>query len=184
MGACSTGGAPQGAGLPAQSPSPAACPPSRRLALDVLRPGPALPDVQPGALPQLEELYVVAWDLHAPLPPSWGASPAALPSLRSLEVHMPFAGGLPPQWAAGFSNLRELVVGTPKAGRMLRPRWMSTDGQPQWAQQRRQQPSVHVPPEWAAGFPRLSRLALSVGWLDGSISSNLPNGSFPALTEL
>ena len=92
----------------------------RRLALAArCLPGP-LPAMQPGALPSLAVLSLAIFSPLPPhgLPPSWGASPAVLPSLRDMHLSLSPAPvvRLPRQWAGGFPSLEVLridVLGIP-----------------------------------------------------------------------
>ena len=69
-----------------------------------------LPDILPGALPQLATLELELAQLKAALPASWGAAPDTLPALQYLHVCLQHSahGRLPPEWARGFPRLGEL----------------------------------------------------------------------------
>ena len=71
---------------------------------------PPLPDVAPGALPELHTLHITVHTQKQPfvLPSSWGAQPSVLPALRRLHLELPVAPPLPPVWARGFRQLESL----------------------------------------------------------------------------
>lgn len=96
---------------PAAEPAAPARP--RRLVLGGICLGGPLPQLRPGQLPALESLELRFEEGPAALPPSWGASPATLPALRSLTVAMPLAAPLPERWAAGFARLTQLTLAGP-----------------------------------------------------------------------
>jgi hypothetical protein len=70
----------------------------------------ALPDIQPEALPALEELNLEGSGMGGKLPASWGASPAVLPVLRQLTLRLQLLGPLLAEWARGFRRLTVLAI--------------------------------------------------------------------------
>ncbi len=140
-----------------------------RLSLEVLHLQGPLPEVQPGGLPVLESLHLGAEGAAVRLPPSWGASPLALPALHTLSIHTPLEGSLPSEWARGFRMLSLMVisgaapVGVPAAV-----------------------PAPTLPPEWAqdSAFPRLVYLGLSYPQLSGSFPSSWEEGGWHSLETL
>lgn len=132
--------------------------------------------MEPGALPRLERLNIMAeWQQRPiPLPASWGG-PGVLPLLRELVLVMPAQLPLPAQWASGFQRLTELyVTGAGWNGR--RANQSATAAQP----------AAHpLPVEWAAGFPQLEKLLLGGLGLGGTFPAAWQaNGSFPKLRQL
>ena len=69
-----------------------------------------LPDILPGAMPQLAKMELELAQLEAALPASWGAASDTLPALQYLHVCLRHSahGRLPPEWARGFPRLGEL----------------------------------------------------------------------------
>lgn len=158
-----------------------------RLRLDCAWEGP-LPDIRPGALPQLQALSLGLDELHASLPPSWGADPATLPSLQQLAIQVQVGGPLPRQWASGFRSLRRLSIrdtsgfvegsSPPAAGSSAAAAGPPPPPPP---------PPVlkhPLPPEWARSFPRLARLAIADLPMAGSLPEAWAAGGFPALSTL
>lgn len=132
-----------------------------------------LPDIHPGALPQLLHLEIEATELASSLPASWG-DPAVLPSLLLLTLTLRMQGGLPPAWARGFRRLLSLHIG---------------QDQPSWRHRslpRPQGSSLRLPPEWAssAAFPMLKGLELVGLPLGGSLPTEWVQGGFPSLNKL
>ena len=176
--------------MPAHAcPAPAAC----RLALEgiVTYPGAGatLPDIQPGALPALQELKIAMPQLQATLPASWGASPGVLPSLRTLKLKLHVVGQLPPEWASGFQRLESLVLSDPQCtpGSLEQASTARTEPQAQAASAARsksasrrsvatEEPaaSPSMGPQEPAGF--CSPMMLPPQWARA--------GSFPRLTGL
>ncbi|KAL4438736.1 hypothetical protein ABPG77_006340 [Micractinium sp. CCAP 211/92] len=163
----------EGQGLSGAIPSEwgraGAFPRLRKLSLEVLHLQGPLPEVQPGGLPVLESLHLGAKGAAVRLPPSWGASPLALPALHTLSIHTPLEGPLPAEWARGFRMLSLMVisgaapVGVPAAV-----------------------PAPTLPPEWAqdSAFPRLVYLGLSYPQLSGSFPSSWEGGGWHSLETL
>jgi len=125
---------------------------------------PLLPDILPGALPQLQQLSLQLASLHTTLPSSWGA-PGVLPSLRRLSLHAHINGWLPPEWGGGFPRLEHIELVGPSP------------------QLREASPSQRLPPEWGRGFPALQSLHLAHLVLGGTIPSSWLQG-FSSLTKL
>ncbi|PSC76706.1 exostosin-like glycosyltransferase isoform B [Micractinium conductrix] len=141
---------------------------------------PPLPDVAPGALPELHTLHITVHTQKQPfvLPSSWGAQPSVLPALRRLHLELPVAPPLPPVWARGFRQLESLnfMQATKVGGSYVNvPLW----GQPPWNASKR------LPPEWASGFPALISLDLAYQGVTGSVPDAWQRrGAFPALQTL
>ncbi|KAL4422644.1 hypothetical protein ABPG75_008841 [Micractinium tetrahymenae] len=131
-----------------------------------------LPGVHPGALPRLSNLTLFFPRLRSSLPPSWGASPDALPALESLDLVLDVAGPLPAAWgAAGFRRLRHLALVASSAGTTL------------WVERVQR----GLPASWAApgSFPALQNVTLSRLNLMGSLPAAWTEpGGLPALEEL
>lgn len=144
------------------------------------RAGSALPAIHAGALPQLEWLYLRMHDMRVPLPPSWGSSPAVLPRLQALALHLPFTGGLPLQWADGFPRLEQLIISSdaPNAA-TPDPTSQPSSGPLPAAPPTR----VRLPAEWARGFARLTQFQLLVRGVEGTLDDVWPS-AFPALIDL
>lgn len=166
--------------------------PPRSLTMDILRPGPALPDLQPGALPRLNAAYLTFPQLLTPLPASWGAHPGVLPALAHLSLSMRHFGGLPPQWAVGFAQLRNLILSPSDANVVHTKQVPPLPGaEAEEAALSEQWQPLRVPPEWAdAGFPCLETLHLSEVRLNAGKPTTVtfyelfPQAGFPALKEL
>ena len=147
--------------------------------------GSQLPAVFPGALPALRLLEISltgnASGFRPSLPPSWGARPAVLPSLRQLVLQLPLAGPLPPQWAGGFAGLRMLWLSSEDA---------AGDGAPGLDSCRRiastadGQPARRLPAAWASGFPALQHLELNCLSIGGTLPEAWAAGGFPALQTM
>jgi hypothetical protein len=156
--------------------------------------GGSLPDVLPTSLPSLQLWTMDLAGLRSTLPASWGASPAALPALQTLNLRLQIEGQLPPQWGTGFRKLRILTL------THIPPEDVPGNGLPTPA------PAVHsvgaapgssaavglpapsssaagLPVEWAAGFPWLQRLEVNGVKLEGSLPEEWIEG-FPRLTFL
>ncbi|KAI3433944.1 hypothetical protein D9Q98_003746 [Chlorella vulgaris] len=161
--------------------------------------GGSLPDVLPTSLPSLQLWTMDLAGLRSTLPASWGASPAALPALQTLNLRLQIEGQLPPQWGTGFRKLRILTL------THIPPEDVPGNGLPTPA------PAVHsvgaapgssaavglpapsssaagLPVEWAAGFPWLQRLEVDGMQLEGSLPEEwiegLPRLTFLALNGL
>jgi len=138
--------------------------------------------------------------MSSTLPASWGADPAVLPALQELTVQLHVEGGLPPEWARGFTRLTNLdmerlpeglIEATPRgvtssqliASRKedARPARQAGPAQQGAAQHGTAPP---LPPEWASGFPRLEILTLSNLGLTGSLPQSWQLDGFPSLTGL
>lgn len=179
----------------------------RRLALAArCLPGP-LPAMQPGALPSLAVLSLAIFSPLPPhgLPPSWGASPAVLPSLRDMHLSLSPAPvvRLPRQWAGGFPSLEVLridVLGIPsrKAPGAPAP-WPAAQAPapapssapacapPAVAPGQVQSGGCEaggLPPEWASGFPALAALNLVGLPLGGSLPQAWVDGGLPSVSSL
>ncbi|KAL4440185.1 hypothetical protein ABPG75_003186 [Micractinium tetrahymenae] len=143
----------------------------RTLSLEKLLLQGPLPDVEPGALPALESLYLNGEGAAVPLPPSWGASPLTLPSLDTLSLHAPLEGPLPTEWAQGFRQLAHLVLSGGSAAAARPP----PAG-----------PRPTLPPEWAelSAFPRLRLLSVTHPQLAGTFPPSWEQGGFPSLESL
>ncbi len=147
--------------------------------------GSQLPAVFPGALPALRLLEISltgnASGFRPSLPPSWGARPDVLPSLRQLVLQLPLAGPLPPQWAGGFAGLRMLWLSSEDA---------AGDGAPGLDSCRRiastadGQPARRLPAAWASGFPALQHLELNCLSIGGTLPEAWAAGGFPALQTM
>jgi len=147
-----------------------------------------LPDIQPGALPSLLTFNLAIGHMRGTLPASWGASPAVLPSLRHLMLHVCFTGGLPAAWAKGFARLVDLNIKRGCEGgdawsritqaALLRGTVVPPAPPPPPAL------DMSLPPEWASGFPKLSALELSTLGRCRTIPHAWLEGGFPSLTEL
>lgn len=119
-------------------------------------------------------------DMHAPLPPSWGSSATVLPRLQALALHLPFTGGLPPQWAGGFPKLEQLTISSDATSP---PRTTATE-QPSNTRSLAAAPTpVHLPAEWATGFRRLIHLDLLVAHVEGTLDTVWAQ-AFPTIVEL
>lgn len=165
-----------------------------RLLFDCLA-APPLPQVQPGALPRLQDLIIQlpAQPELVALPPNWGASPRTLPALRRLTLEAPVALPLPAAWARGFRQLAELtILGTTAGQEPASTVPPSAAEAPAAAapggaviQDARAQPRGPLPEAWARGFPLLTSLTLRRMGLTGSIPAawQAP-GNFPALAQL
>ena len=128
-----------------------------------------LPDIQPGALPRLQQFFITTPSLQTTLPASWGSSPDVLPTLETLLVTAPLVGQLAPEWAHGFTKLTSLALSVPEG---------LSGGQAAPAVPR-------LPAEWAAGFPALTQLKVSVPVAAGSIiPMEWLEGGFPELSTL
>lgn len=115
-------------------------------------------------------------DIRAPLPASWGSSPDVLPSLQALALHIPFTGGLPPQWAGGFAKLDKLILDS--ASSKANTTDSSSADRPAAA------PAlVRLPAEWARGFRRLTLFSLMAPRLEGTLDAVWPQ-AFPAIADL
>ena len=141
-------------------------------------PGP-LPDIQPGALQQLQDLQVTARTLTT-LPSSWGSHPSVLPALQDLRLQIHFAGPLPAAWSGGFRQLQFLII------RQLDSMDRHTTIAPA-------APALKdfmsggtrvLPSDWAAGFPNLLRLVLHGLAITGSIPNDWTTTGFPKLYAL
>lgn len=168
-----------------------------RLLFDSLGP-PPLPDVQPGALPRLQELIIQLPGQREPvaLPPSWGATPATLPALHRLTLDAPVALPLPAAWARGFRQLTKLdIVGTTTGSEQL----AAAAGAPTPAlvapaeaaaggvapEDGRTATGGPLPEAWGRGFPQLTSLTLRRLGLTGAVPAAWQEpGSFPALSKL
>ena len=71
-----------------------------------------LPDIQPGALQQLQRLHLYT-NMLSTLPASWGSRDDVLPSLQELYIKMHISGPLPAAWSAGFQKLATLTIKQP-----------------------------------------------------------------------
>lgn len=165
----------------------------RRLVLTAANLEGPLPDLQPGALPRLRNLFLSVVDecsskqegactpRVAPhpvqLPASWGG-PGVLPELDVLSANLRnVVGPLPAQWAAGFPRLRQLTISG--AVRANQTRDAAGAGSPAAGSARR------LPPEWGlpGAFPRIARLVLEGLHLEGPIPEAWQSG-LPTLEEL
>lgn len=62
-----------------------------------------------GSFTRLRAASLAGNPLGGALPPAWGGSPGALPSLQSLDLSdLKLTGPLPPQWGPGLQSLQEL----------------------------------------------------------------------------
>ncbi|KAL4855737.1 3-deoxy-manno-octulosonate cytidylyltransferase [Chlorella vulgaris] len=147
-----------------------------------------LPDIQPGAMPQLVALEMHLGRISASLPPSWGSDPAILPSLTVLDVRLAITGSLPVEWAAGFRQLISLQLtnmtrevpgcGPPKDS-------LPSQKGATAAEEVQGAPAGALPPRWATGFPKLESLRLEGFVSRGPIPAAWTRpGSFPALAAL
>ena len=132
-----------------------------------------LPDIHPGALPQLQHLQIEATQFASSLPAGW-SNPGVLPSLLGLTLTLQLQGGLPPVWASGFRRLVALRIG---------------QGQVSWRYRslpRPQGSSLRLPLEWAssAAFRKLQNLELVGLPLGGSLPTEWVQGGFQALNSL
>ena len=138
-------------------------------------PGP-LPDIEPGALQQLQGLQIIARTLTT-LPPSWGSHPSVLPALQELSLCMYFAGPLPAAWSGGFRQLQFLTIRHLDSTTMIAPALPllqnSSDGG-----------IAVLPPDWAAGFPNLLHLDLDGLGIAGSFPRGWITPGFPKLDSL
>lgn len=140
------------------------------LAAPSLESGP-LPDIQPGAMPQLRSLSLQFNSLAAALPPSWGSSPGVLPLLQELRLKLRVQLPLPASWAGGFCRLRKLEVSLAASVPLA-----AAGGQGH---------HHRLPEEWAGGFPQLEELSLVNLDLEGTIPASWLGGTaFPQLTGL
>lgn len=151
--------------------------------------GGQLPDISPGALPALTTLEIgllgKADSFRPTLPPSWGAGPDVLPSLRQLTLQLPISGPLPQQWAAGFPRLwmlwlsSEVVAGEGAPDLDACRLAAATErGQPEL------RPERELPGEWATGFPALQHLELNCLHIGGSLPHAWAAGGFPSLQTM
>ena len=134
-----------------------------------------LPDILPGALPQLAKMELELAQLEAALPASWGAASDTLPALQYLHVCLRHSahGRLPPEWARGFPRLGELHLTDSSSVCCCRAELHPAAT-----------PPVLLPPEWASpgAFPSLISLSffglhiatLPRAWLEA--------GGFPAVS--
>ena len=132
-------------------------------------------DIEPGAVPRLTFLRIIAPSLRAELPSSWGSSADTLPALVHLSITLGGVLALPGTWAAGFRRLKRLQVHMPRPWRL--------GGDPAAAPAARQLSDTP-----GRDWPHVPRNAQS-GDMMGAHSATLPaewgrNGSFPELTEL
>ncbi|KAL4422558.1 hypothetical protein ABPG75_008755 [Micractinium tetrahymenae] len=166
----------------------------RRLLLSGTSLGAPLPDIPPGAFPRLEHLELDFPQLHSQLPPSWGATPAVLPRLRSLALVVRVEGRLPPEWQHGFSLLTRLSLDAcesassggslwrkPERERALEPARCGAAGGPHQQARGGHGP---LPPGWAAGFPRLEALSICGLALCGPLPASWQDGGFPRIAFL
>lgn len=135
---------------------------------------PGLPDFRPGALPRLASLIINAQHQRAEveLPARWGIRGGALAQLTKLELLVPIRGGLPAEWAKGFSQLESLTVADPRpavdaaaAAAAGAPTAAAAEAAPAG------QPEPGLPPSWGHGFPSLKYLKL--------VNLHLPPGPLP-----
>ena len=138
-----------------------------RLSLHSLNLRSQLPDMQPGALPRLQDLVLSATSLRMTMPASWGSRPDVLPALQMMTLKACFVGKLPSEWAQGFRQLTSLTL----AAQEDEPGGTQTAGVPS------------LPAAWAAGFPALTRLKVSVR-VAGSVPTEWLEGGFPELSTL
>lgn len=148
-----------------------------------------LPEVQPGALPRLQELQISVDSPSHPLalPPSWGA-PGTLPTLRHLTVQGTLAAPLPAAWAGGFLRLQTLSLleaGGAAAARAGNSSQTAAAGGATPSPAAAGQAAHQLPPEWGRGFPALTALVVDRQRLTGSFPAawQAP-GAFPLLTTL
>lgn len=149
----------------------------------------ALPDLQPGALPQLRSLNLDIINacsgrqdegcmprvqaLPLQLPASWG-TPGVLPALASLTINLQgFLGPLPAAWARGFPSLTRLSI---SGNRWVNnPRSSNASGS--------SAAGGALPPEWGAGLSLVTRIDLSGLGLSGPFPEAWTRG-LTALNEL
>ena len=179
-----------------QSSSPIAC----RLMIVSAGMQAPLPDIQPGALQQLQLLHL-ATNILSTLPSSWGSRQDVLPNLQELYIHMHISGPLPTAWSAGFQTLTTLTIRQP--GMRSQSNWaVNSDGR--WGQVRDSQSQTasavavpeltdashdstserHLPPEWSTGFPFASVISLDNLNISGTFPSSWSTSGFPALARL
>lgn len=136
--------------------------------------GTPLPDLQPGALPALEQLQLSFGKQHCRLPDSWG-SPGVLPRLRELKLYLGSMPALPESWAAGFPQLTTLLISAAQ-----------NDGPPPCESaasvRARGLQLFELPAAWGSGFPAVRMLKIGVG-ASGTIPPSWLAG-FPSLTHL
>lgn len=160
---------------------------------NAIEPEPLL-EVLPGALPLLELLFVSLVSQRQPIvvPPSWGASPQALPSLQRLVLEVPALGPLPAAWAVGFPQLAALsMVGDSNSGGAMAAAGhtaaAAAEGPTATSTRCSTAPAGRspLPPEWGRGFPQLASLTLRrVGLTGGIPDAWQAPGSFPRLVNL
>lgn len=164
-----------------------------------------LPDIEAGALPQLQTLHIDVARLRTTLPASWGSGPAVLPNLHSLYVCARIVGTLPPQWARGFRRLAILELADGSMSAAISPLvWeppTTAAPAPQQQQQGRQQQQQQqtpvpapastavgigpLPTEWPSGFPALEMLLLGSLQVQGPLPLEwLREGGFRSLDTL
>ena len=160
---------------------PAAC----RLSLAATGLGSPLPDILPGALPQLEDLSLRFDSLQTTLPASWGSSASTLPSLTALSLGCQVVGPLPPSWAHGFLHLSRLVVvGTWNGPSCVNPAMSPAPAEPPAAAAHAMAAEARLPPRWAGGFPHLTVLRLTGLGLRGPIPPRWQTSGFLKLQQL
>lgn len=153
-----------------------------------------LPDIPPGALPELQTLFLEFRELRTTLPTSWGAFPGTLPQLQQLTLLVQIEGPLPPEWAAGFCQLTRLVLtsvppGLNATSAALHPAYMPLgEAILHAAASPASAPRVGaagcLPPQWAAGFNKLQMLHISNMELTGPLPASWLNEGFPNLSIL
>lgn len=145
----------------------AVCPSSQYRSLTVMAHGFAapLPDIEAGALPQLQMLHIDVAELHTTLPASWGNVQAVLPSLRNMKILAHFVGPLPPQWSHGFRRLTSLEL----IDSSLSPMKLMAQRQTPPAPAATAAGMGALPLEWPSGFPALQVLSLEGLQVQGSL---------------
>ena len=165
-----------------------------------------LPDIQPGALPALEQLFLEGSGMGGELPSSWGASPAVLPALRQLTLRLLLLGPLPAEWARGFRRLTVLAIsnedmrhypafdadsepgragGRSRGSSIMPPPLQAPPVLPPRPHPLPQAQRWGLPPEWAGGFPKLHSLSLAgMEQLAGPMPNAWQQGGFPVLVEM
>ena len=150
----------------------------------------SLPDVHPGALPQLQKLEIHFERVQGTLPASWGR-PDVLPQLRQLMLGARFDGPLPAEWQRGLRVLEELAIAggarnntctwkyAPKSGReepWQRPAWAAAAAS--------RVTGRSLPAQWASGFPNLKGMYLEMSGVSGPIPPTWLEGGFASLESL
>ena len=170
---------------------PSALAPSCRLRLTATTLANPLPEIQPGALPRLEELHIEFNELRSTLPASWGSSPDVLPSLQQLSLVAQVEGELPREWAGGFKRLANMAIvrmpdgATQILGEVFLQAAVAAQRDKAASTQVAEQGTrLQLPAEWATGFPTLTHLSLFNLGLAGTIPQAWQRGGFPTLAHL